>query len=102
MAIWPCDAKYGHFERTAEAEAQSLGPAMEDILVDSWRRAGYERVLELIRKANDGNDGEMCIRWVWFDTQSGNPDAPPRPPRNALRRLSCSSTARWSRCTPTA
>jgi signal transduction histidine kinase len=80
---------YGHlavqrevqaFQHTVEAEAQSLGPAMEDILADSWHSAGYERVLEVVRKANDGQDGEMCIRWVWFDTQSGNPDAPAAAP----------------------
>jgi signal transduction histidine kinase len=68
------------FERTVESEAQLLGPPLEDVLVESWRRAGYERVTEVIRKANVGQDSEMCIRWVWFDTQSGNPDAPAAAP----------------------
>ena len=89
------------FQRTVEAEAQSLGPAMEDLLVESWRSAGYERVLEVIRKANDGKMAK-CASAGCGSTPNREIPMLPRQRRNALRRLSCSSTGRWSRFMPMA
>jgi two-component system, NtrC family, sensor kinase len=65
------------FERTAADEADSLGATMQELLTDSWQRAGPQCV-EMLRKVS-GQAQQMRIRWVWFDSQPGSPDSPAAP-----------------------
>ncbi len=68
------------FEHTANDEAESLGPAMQVVLADAWRTGGDQAVQNVVRRAGTIHEGELHIRWVWFDERPGDPDAPSAPP----------------------
>jgi signal transduction histidine kinase len=68
------------FKHTASDEAESLGPAMQFVLANAWRTGGYQAMQNVVRKAGTIHEGELHIRWVWFDRPAGDPDAPSAPP----------------------
>jgi two-component system, NtrC family, sensor kinase len=67
------------FERMASSEAESLGPALEVLVIDAWRNTGYRGVQDVIRTASRGQPGPLHVRWVWFDAEPGSPDCPAAP-----------------------
>lgn len=69
------------FEHTASEEAESLGPAMQVVLADAWRATGYRGVEECVRRVATIQETQLQIRWVWFDSPPGEPDAPSAPPK---------------------
>jgi two-component system, NtrC family, sensor kinase len=64
------------FQQMAREETESVGRLMENALADAWRRAGQQEIHRLISDAAPVQASRMRIRWVWFDTQPGSPDAP--------------------------
>ena len=64
------------FHQTATDEAETLGHAMEVVVSDTWRSTGDQGVLRYVNRADDGQEHHMHIRWVWFDTQPGEPNSP--------------------------
>ena len=67
------------FEKTARDEADSIGPPMQLVLADEWRATGLNGVEECIRQVAKLHETELHIRWVWFDSPPGDPDAPSAP-----------------------
>jgi signal transduction histidine kinase len=68
------------FRQSASAEAETLGGAMEGPLTDAWQRTGHQGVMQWVQKANDGQKSYLRIRWVWFDSQPGDPCFPSASP----------------------
>ena len=64
------------FHQEATAEAKTLGHAMEEVLAGAWQSTGRPGVLQLVGRANDGQEHHVRIRWVWFDANPGEPDSP--------------------------
>ena len=68
------------FRQKASDEAETLGGAMEGLLADAWQRSGHQGVLQCVRKANVGQKRYLRVRWVWFDSQPGDPYFPSASP----------------------
>jgi signal transduction histidine kinase len=68
------------FEEMARTEAETLGHAMEDLLANAWRSSGHQGMMQVIERANDGQEQHVRIRWVWFDAPTGDAHSPSAPP----------------------
>ena len=55
-------------------------PRCKSCLPTLGTRRGYQAVQNVVRKAGTIHEGELRIRWVWFDNRPGDPDAPSAPP----------------------
>ena len=69
----------GMFEHTASDEADSLGPAMQVVLADAWRATRLSWRAAVRSRGGEVQETELHIRWVWFDSRPGDPDAPSAP-----------------------
>ena len=64
------------FERMASSEAESLGPALEVLVIEAWQTSGYRGLQDVIRTASRGQSRPLHVRWVWFDAEPGGADSP--------------------------
>ncbi|MHC4177726.1 MAG: sensor histidine kinase [Planctomycetota bacterium] len=74
------DIRYqdGVFRQLARQEAETIGDAMEEMVVVAFGQGEQAGVLELINKAS-GEEHQMELRWVWFDAPPGDPYCPATP-----------------------
>jgi two-component system, NtrC family, sensor kinase len=63
------------FENHVQQETKLLGHGMEGMITEVWKSSGQQRVLELIREA-DEREPQVGIRWVWLDVTDGDPFSP--------------------------
>ena len=63
------------FENHVQQETKLLGHGMEGMITEVWKSSGQQRVLELIREA-DEREPQVGIRWVWLDVIDGDPFSP--------------------------
>ncbi len=64
------------FQETVRDEAETVGPAMESMLVEAWSSRGLQGVQKLVEKVATKQGQQFRVRWVWFDAQPGSPDRP--------------------------
>ena len=69
-----------------EQKSYRIGHAMKQLVADAWRHEGQERVMALIRAANQREE-YLLIRWVWLD-EAKDDRFSPQAPRDHLGKVS--------------
>lgn len=65
------------FEEDLRQEALRLGTALDEMILVTWKSAGPDGVLRLLRNLESKESNlHMHIRWVWFDAREGDPYRP--------------------------
>jgi signal transduction histidine kinase len=58
------------FEHRVAAEANEVGPLIENVLAEAWRSEGDPGIKESLRRIIVSQQQPLSIRWVWFDTKT--------------------------------
>lgn len=63
------------FDEEMKLDGLVLGNAMKEMIKDVWQSGGQQRVIDLIKHANEG-EKRIYIRWVWLDSPPGDTFGP--------------------------
>ncbi len=80
------------FENHVQQETRLLGHGMEGMITEVWKSSGQQRVLELIREA-DEREPQVGIRWVWLNDTDNSPFSPNIDPSRLINIVQDQNTA---------